>query len=181
MRPSQWPYRLRARLRSLFFRREIVCNLDDEFAFHLPMQAEANRQAGMADEEARHAARRQFGGIAQETEACRDHIFGWMDGVRQDVRYAARSLRRSTGFSAFLILTVAFGIGTNVTVFSMVHAALLEALPFGGADRLFVLAGTGSLSVPTYEFYAQTSGVFSGVAAWVDESMTWWFRAPPRG
>ena len=148
MRPTHWPYRLCLRLRPLLRAGKIERDLDDEFAFHLAMQAEANRQAGMADREARHAARRQFGAITQETEACRDHIFGWIDGFKQDVRYAARSLKKSPGFSAFLILTLAFGIGANVTVFSMVHAALLESLPFADADRLFVLAASAHCPFP---------------------------------
>ena len=172
MRPGTWPYRFRSRLRSLFRRRQVERDLDDEIAFHLAMQAQANRRAGMEDSEAQRAAQLQFGAITQEKEACRDHIFGWIDGFYQDTRYAVRSLRRSPRFALLLISTLAFGIGANVTVFSMVHGALLESLPFADSNRLFVMAGTGSLSVPAYEFYATSEGIFSGVAAWVDESMT---------
>jgi predicted permease len=154
----------------VFRRREVERDLDDELEFHLAMQAATNRQAGMAESEARLAARRQFGGVTQQREACRGHIFGWMEGFGQDLRHAARALRRSPGFSAFVVLTLAFGIGTNVTVFSIVNAVLLESPPFRDADRLVTIPG--AYSVPAYEFYARSSTVFSGVAAWVDESMT---------
>jgi len=99
-----------------------------------------------------------------------DPVFGWIESFGQDLRYAARSLKRSPAFSAFVILTLAFGIGANVTVFSLVHAVLLESLPFPDAEKLMVISG--AYSVAGYEFYAQDSKVFSGVAAWVDESMT---------
>ena len=168
--PRHWPYRLRLLLRSLFRRNDVERDLDDELEFHLAMQSATNRQMGMAESEARLAARRQFGGVTQQREACRGHIFGWMEGCGQDLRYAVRSLRRSPGFSAFVVLTLAFGIGTNVTVFSIVNAVLLESPPFPDADRLVTIPG--AYSVPAYEFYARSSTVFSGVAAWVDESMT---------
>ena len=74
--PRHWPYRFSLRLRSLFRRNEVARDLEDEIAFHLAMQAEANRQAGMSEHEAIRAAYRQFGGVAQEQEACRDRIFG---------------------------------------------------------------------------------------------------------
>ena len=168
--PRHWPYRLHLRLRSLFRRREVERDLEDELAFHLAMQAEVNRQAGMSESNAQLAARRQFGGVTQQQEACRDRIFGWIESFGTDLRYAARSLKRTPAFAAFVMLTLAFGVGANVTIFSLVNAVLLESLPFPDADK--IVAIPGAISVPDYEYYAQDSRVFSGVAAWVDESMT---------
>jgi hypothetical protein len=73
---EHWLGRLRLRLRSLTSRSEVEGDLQDEMAFHLAMQAEANGRAGMAAREAQLAALGQFGGVAQQREACRDHIFG---------------------------------------------------------------------------------------------------------
>ena len=92
--PEHWLYRLRLRLPSLFRHREVERDLQDEMAFHLAMQAEANRQAGLTERDADRAALRRFGGVAQQQEACRDHIFGWIEGIGRDLRYAARALRR---------------------------------------------------------------------------------------
>ena len=118
----------------------------------------------------RRAARRQFEGVTQREDACRDHVFSWLEALGQDLRYAARSLKRAPAFSTFVVLTLAFGIGINVAVFSMVNAALLEALPFPHPEGLVVVSR--AFSVPAYEEYAQHSELFSGVAAWVDESMS---------
>ena len=160
----------RLRLRSLFHRREVERELEDELAFHLAMQETANRDSGMSEGEAQLAARARFGGVSQTQEACRDHILGWIESLGQDLRYTVRSLRRSPGFSTLVVLMLAFGIGTNVTVFAIVHTVLLEPLPYREPDRL--VAVSGAYSVPAYEFYSANSPAFSGVAAWVDESMT---------
>lgn len=99
-----------------------------------------------------------------------DRFRGWLDSFRQDLRNAGRLLKRSPGFSAFVIFTLAFGIGANVVVFSIVRTVLVDALPFPDAQQLFVMKDVNS--VPAYEWYARPSTVFSGVAAWVDESMS---------
>jgi predicted permease len=170
MRPSHWPYRLRLRLRSLFLRREIERDLDDEFAFHLAMQAEANRQAGMREDEACAEAARQFGGATQVREACRDRIFGCLERFGQDVRYAVRSVGRSPAFSAFVVLSLAFGIGVNVSIFALVNAVLLRPLPLPDPDRLAVI--DGAYSIPRFEYYSRDTRAFSGVAAWLTEAVT---------
>ena len=81
-----------------------------------------------------------------------------------------RALRRAPGLSAFVVLTLAFGIGANVTVFSLVHAVLLDSLPFRDADRIVVVREANS--VPDYEYLSQKSAVFSNLGAWLDENMT---------
>ncbi len=82
---SRWYYAIPLRLRSLFRRNEVESELDAEMAFHIEMQMAANRAKGMPESEARYAARRQFGGITQIEEECRDmRKLGWLDDLLRD-------------------------------------------------------------------------------------------------
>jgi putative ABC transport system permease protein len=95
---------------------------------------------------------------------------GWLDGFGMDLRYGLRALKQSPGFAAFVILTIAFGIASSVTVYALIREVLMESLPFADAGRLYVIAGASS--VPAYERCAATNQLFSNVAAWVNENMT---------
>jgi hypothetical protein len=93
----------------------------------------------MAPVEARFAARRAFGGVEQAKELHRhERSFRWLDDLQRDVRYAFRTLRRSPGFTAVVILTLAVGIGTTTAVFSVVNGIPIKASAlyrFGIAGR----------------------------------------------
>ncbi|MBI2516836.1 MAG: ABC transporter permease [Opitutae bacterium] len=138
-----WLRQFLFRLQSLFRRRKIEEELDAEVSTHLEMATEANLAAGMPLEEARFAARRQFGGVDQIKESYRDaRGFPWVDQLRQDLGLTLRLLRKSPGFTAVAILTLALGIGVNTTTFSFLNAILFRTLPFTEPARLVQLHRT---------------------------------------
>jgi putative ABC transport system permease protein len=136
--------KLRLRLRSLAFRRRVDAELDEEMRGHLERQIEAYVAAGMSPDAARDAARREMGGVEHWKDECRDaRGLAVLDGLRQDVRYALRMLRRNPGFTLLGILVMSLGIGANTAVFSVVNAVLLNPLAYPDPDRIVTLSYSG--------------------------------------
>jgi len=111
--------------------------LDLELRAHLEMLTDENIRRGMSPAEARYAARREFGGVEQTKELYRDQrSIQFFDSLLQDLRFALRGLRNRPGFALVAILTLAVGIGSTTSVFSVVDRILFRSLPYPHDDRL---------------------------------------------
>jgi putative ABC transport system permease protein len=112
-------------------------DLEDEIQAHLAIETRQRIERGEAPEDAALAARREFGSVALVKEVTRSMGgFGWMDSLLQDLKYAGRTMRKTPGFTAIAIVTLALGIGANTAIFSVVDTAMFRPLPFQDSDRL---------------------------------------------
>jgi putative ABC transport system permease protein len=128
--------RLIATARGIAGRRRIEAEADDELAFHLQQEIEANIARGVHPVEARRAALVSLGGLAQTTEAVRDVRTTWVDATWRDVRHGIRSLRATPAFTVVALAVLTLSIGASTAIFSVVDAVVLRGLPFPDADRL---------------------------------------------
>ncbi|HSC29766.1 MAG TPA: ABC transporter permease, partial [Vicinamibacterales bacterium] len=128
------------RARLVFARRNAESQVDDELRFHLELEIAERVRAGMAPDEARRTALRDFGRVEVIKDAWRDRRpLAWLDGLRRDVTFAWRGIRRSPGFSFSVVLVSALGIGATTAMFGVVNGVLLQPLPLPEAHRLYSL------------------------------------------
>jgi predicted permease len=135
-----WIRTLLSRCASLFGRKRLDAELDEELRAHIDLAVAENLKSGMTPEQARTAAFRAFGGVTQTRETYRTQRgLPLLEEIARDLRFAARGLRKSQGFSITAILTLALGIGAVTSVFSVVDAVLLKPFSFRDPQRLVVL------------------------------------------
>jgi hypothetical protein len=190
MRFDRWRYILPLRLRSIVSGADADRELDDELAFHLERQIEANLASGMAPAEARAAAIRALGGIEQRKEECRDaRGVSTIENVWRDVRIAVRQLAGQPAFTAAAVLSLGLGIGANSAIFQLLNALTFRPLPVETPHELVEVRLTGDgrdgrhtgrnrqVSLPQYTEIARRQEAFSSMLAFGDTR----FNLSPQG
>ena len=153
--------------------------LNEEIRVHIAMAAREREERGEAEGDARAAARREFGNVGLVAEATREMWgWAWLERLWQDVHFGLRMMRRSPGFTAVAVLTLALGIGANTAIFTVINAVMLRMLPVEDPQRLVALGDPGrvhswstgtpetiSFSYPLYCEVRDHNEVFSSVFA----------------
>jgi predicted permease len=152
--------------------------LNEEIAGHLQMAAREREERGELRAGADAAARRELGNAGVIQDVTRDQ-WAWtrLENLLQDLRYGARTLRKSPGFAAVAILTLALGIGVNTALFSVVNGVLLNPLPYPRPHQLVELwwdrtpGQHSSVTYPNFLDWQKESTVFSAVGAYLQDNM----------
>jgi len=177
MREASW------RRYARFFRADVAADVDEELEFHIQTLTDKYVRAGHSPTQARAMALDEFGNGARAREACVDidtrHARAegrgnhWAN-LRQDLRHAARRLRKAGVFTSVTVLTLALGIGPNIAIFSIINSVLLRPLPFKNPDQIIRIyetfpvpggtSGPGSVSLDNFLDWRAQSTVFSGMS-----------------
>src|SRR5580704_5342152 len=179
----RWLAKLRMLLRSLFERRQLDAELDEELRDHIEQETGNNIGAGMSQEEARRAAIRTVGSLSLIKDECREaRAANFMETFTHDLRYSLRILWRSPLFTLIALLTLSVGIGAASAIFSVVNGVLLKPLPYPHPDELITVnhaapgvnlpeAGTAPFLHFTYRDQAHSFQDI-GLYRWSDRTVT---------
>jgi predicted permease len=186
MRLEHWWFTAPLRLKSILRRRRVEKELDEELQFHLEQKIEEGIADGLPPDEARYRAMRAMGGLEQRKEEMRDtRRIRWLTDFLDDVRYAIRSLRRTPGLTAFVVVTIALGIGMTATPFSMLDALIFRPYPVPHPSDVVTLVSTShdnsfdSFSYREYLDIRDNTKSYDGVIANAPLGAVG-FRAEPR-
>lgn len=159
---------------AVFRRSQNEAEMDEELGAHVRNRADDLQRHGLSRAEAERRARIEFGGHEKFKEECRDALSTrLLEVLLQDVRFAARMLRKSLGFASVAVLTLALGIGANTAIFTLLDQILLRSLPVKDPQRLVLLdlvghqygnsSGDNVISYPMYLDFRDHNEVFSGM------------------
>jgi putative ABC transport system permease protein len=163
-----------ARVRNFAARRRSDARLLEEMESHLALQTDENIRAGMAPEEARREARLKLGGV----ETIREQFHAedglpFLETLLQDIGFAFRVLRRSPGFAATVVITLALGIGANTAVFSIVYGVIFRPLPYPDPQRIVELTESSprgmdekDVTYPELQFLQEHGSPFQSLAGY---------------
>jgi predicted permease len=178
---------LRSWMEANLRRSRMESEMDAELRFHVEAYAQDLMRSGVPREEAVRRARLEFGGAERVKEECREaRGIDFVESLTQDIRYGLRVLRKSPGFTATAVLTLALGIGANTSVFSLVYALAIRPLPVKDAASLVsvyqsfrgnphsrgVQGSPYYISYPEYVNYRDGNDSFSGLAAYAETTLS---------
>jgi predicted permease len=196
-RMIEWFGEMGRRVRMLMRWDKFDREMEEEIRLHREMRERELGEAGESPEEAYYGAQRKVGNTLRLREESREAWgWNWLEHFLQDVRYGLRMLRKSPGFTAVAVLTLALGIGANTAIFSLINAVMLRSLPVPNPQQLVVFGWTArqqpthkgemvwgncqgmpvgrngigncSFSLPLFQQLSAQQGVFSGMAAFFD-------------
>jgi len=168
-------------LPDIFHRRKIYGDLAEEMRLHLEERTEQLMSEGMSRKEAEQTARRAFGNSTLLEERSRQvWQMPWVESLGSDLKLVFRRLRKSPGFAATVLLTLAIGIGANTAVFSVLNSVLFKPLSYPEAEQLVAVrliapgaAGLADfsnglrLSPSMYFTFAEQNRTFQSLGVWI--------------
>jgi len=162
---------LRFRIATLFRRSQMNAEIEEELRLHIQHRADDLERSGLDRAEAERRARIEFGGHEKFKEECRDALGRtFIETLIQDVRFSLRKLRKTPGFTAVVVLTLALGIGANAVDFSAMNALILRPLNVPRAESLWGIEREsdhmGLESYPNYLDLRDHNRSFQGLAAY---------------
>lgn len=169
---------LRERVRALVRRRDAEREMEDEFSFHLEMEAEELRRTGVEPDEAMRRARVAFGGTERMKEEVRDaRGVRALEDLAFDLRLTFRRLVAQRGFTLVVVLTLGIGIGATTIVYGLLRGVVLAPLPYPDPQRLVMMeeitpdGSRFSVSLPNYRDFQREQRSFSHLAAVADRDV----------
>jgi predicted permease len=148
------------RMTMLFRRGRFARELEEEMSLHRERKERDLHAGGVGAEEARCAAARAFGNVTALSERGREAWgWRWLEDLAQDLRFGARMLRKSPGFTIVAVATLALGIGLNTAIFTLVHAVMLRSLPVANPSQLYRLGDNDNCCV--WGGFQRDFGIFS--------------------